>query len=138
MKDLPSTERTLTQLDYVRLTRLCTLGGAKSPAHETMLELLQSSDLVASPAIPPTVVTMYSQVLVEDAADGSRLKLTLCYPDDAEPSAGFISVLSPAGLSLLGLQCGQTATWEVPPAGRRNARVVQILFQPEATGDYTT
>lgn len=131
-------ERTLTQIDYVRLTRLLSRGAPTAGA-ETMQELLESSDLVASPEVPPTVVTMYTQVLLQDPqGDASPYTLTLCYPDDAEPSKGFISVLSPVGTSLLGLRVGETARWPMPGGRCGAARIVAILFQPEASGDYET
>ena len=64
-------------------------------------------------------------------------KVTLCDPDDAEPSQGFISVLSPLGASLLGLRAGDVARWRTPVGQERMARIVDVLFQPEASGDYT-
>ena len=51
---------------------------------------------------------------------------------------GFISVLSPLGASLLGLRVGDVAQWRTPRGEERMARVVEVLFQPEASGDYTT
>jgi len=105
----------------------------------TIQALLENSDLVASTAVPATVVTMYSQVLVEDAPGGMPPhKVTVCYPDDAEPAQGFISVLSPLGASLLGLRAGDVAHWRTPRGDERIARILAVLFQPEASGDYTT
>ena len=129
-------ERTLTQIDYLRITRLL----QQQPpdmGSEAMQELLAGSDLVASPAVPPDVVTMYTQVLLQDpAGDAPAYKLTLCYPEHAEPAEGFVSVLSPVGRSLLGLRVGETAQWRLPAGQVRAARILQVLFQPEATGDY--
>jgi regulator of nucleoside diphosphate kinase len=131
-------ERMLTQIDYVRLTRLLSRAGLAAGA-KPMQELLESSELVASPAVPPTVVTMYTQVLLQDPlADTGPCQLTLCYPDDAEPARGFISVLSPVGTSLLGLRVGEIARWPMPGGRNGAARIVAILFQPEASGDYET
>ena len=129
-------ERTLTQIDYARLTRLVSPSRPGTPG--TIQALLENSDLVASAAVPATVVTMYSQVLVEDAPGGMPHKVTLCYPDDAEPAQGFISVLSPLGASLLGLRAGDVAHWRTPRGDERIARILEVLFQPEASGDYTT
>jgi regulator of nucleoside diphosphate kinase len=70
--------------------------------------------------------------------DGIKRKLTLCYPEDADPQSGFVSVLSPIGLSLLGEQVGSTVRWESPDGRLRMADVDAMLFQPEASGDYTT
>ena len=81
---------------------------------------------------------MYSQVIVEDLASKKRQKLTLCYPNDAEPHQGFISVLSPVGASLLGQRVGAIARWRTPNGDGCAAEIVTLLFQPEASGDYTT
>jgi regulator of nucleoside diphosphate kinase len=129
-------ERTLTQLDYVRLTRLASL--SKPSVTQAMRGLLENSDLVPSRAVPATTVTMYTQLLVKDLISDRPDKVTLCYPDDAEPKEGFISVFAPFGASLLGLSVGDVARWRTPLGEERLARVVQILFQPEASGDYTT
>ena len=130
-------ERTLTQIDYIRLTRLLTRQPA---ARDTgaLDELLALSELVASPSVPPDVVTMYSQVLVADEASGARMKIALCYPADADPVAGFISVLAPLGTALLGLRVGDVAHWTGPGSESHVVRVLEMLFQPEASGDYTT
>ena len=127
-------ERTLTQIDYLRLTRLLVRG---QPADAGLEQLLQASELVSPGAVAPDIVTMYSQLLLADPDSAVPFKLTLCYPADADPARGFISVLSPVGLALLGLRVGATARWQTP-RGPRSATVLQILFQPEASGDYST
>ena len=128
-------ERTLTQIDYVRLTRLASL--SEPGASEAIQALLENSELVASAAVPGTVITMYTQVLLHGDLGPQPYKVTLCYPDDAEPSQGFISVLSPLGASLLGLRVGDIARWRTPLGEERTARIVDVMFQPEASGDYT-
>lgn len=130
-------ERTLTELDHTRVSRLLAGNGvAPAPAAESMQEMLDSSQVLPSPSVPPTLVTMYSRVLLQDAQDGSPLEVTLCYPVDADASAGRLSVLSPAGAALLGLHAGAVARWRAPGGEERAARIVSILFQPEAAGDY--
>ena len=80
---------------------------------------------------------MYSLVEVEDLHTGRRQQLTVCYPGDAEAAAGFVSVMSPVGSSLLGLKTGSIARWQTPSGEQGAAQIVSILFQPEASGDYT-
>ena len=99
-----------------------------------MREVLAASDLVASPAVAPSVATMYSQLLVREATLTAPVKLTLCYPDDAEPARGFISVLSPLGTALLGRRSGETVHWTAPGGQPRATHILELLFQPEATG----
>lgn len=133
-----SLERTLTELDHVRLTNLVRRerrsDGAATP--RTIEPILDACAIVPSRMAPPDVVTMYSQVLLQDRDTGQRSTLTLCYPSDAEPAAGFVSVLSPVGASLLGLRTGSVARWSTPAGEERAAEIVALLFQPEASGDY--
>lgn len=126
-------ERTLTELDFARLRKL---RGGQLPAD--LAENVEYSDQVASQEIPADVVTMYSQVEIVDQRTQAKQTLTLCYPADAEPGKGFISVLSPVGASLLGLRVGSIAHWQIPGGEAGSAQVSTILFQPEASGDYTT
>ena len=126
-------ERTLTDLDYSRLTKLA--GNRLPPVLD---DLLANADITSSRTVRGDVVTMYSRVELVDVHTHRRQVLTLCYPQDAEPAAGFISVLSPVGISLLGLRAGDVARWHTPHGEECAAVVESIQFQPEATGDYLT
>jgi regulator of nucleoside diphosphate kinase len=130
-------ERTLTQIDYVRLTRLLTEQSSASNA-AALDELLSLSELVPSPEVPADIVTMHSRVLLRSEPGGVTTKVSICYPANADPAAGSVSVLAPLGLALLGLRVGDVAQWTGPGGEPHAGRIVQMLFQPEATGDYTT
>ena len=132
MSVLSHTERTLTQLDHIRLTRLLD----RQAGNEVLQDVLAASDLVDSVAVPPDTATMYSRLLLVDPAGGAPYELTLCYPRDAQPAAGCVSVLSPVGMALLGLRVGSVARWQTPQGGAGCAQVLAVLFQPEASGDY--
>jgi regulator of nucleoside diphosphate kinase len=106
------------------------------PQVRAIEDVLDASALVPSREVAPDVVTMYSQVLLQDTQTGQRNTLTLCYPVDAEPAMGFVSVLSPVGSALLGLRVGSVRAGVPRPATRRLPRVLAILFQPESSGDY--
>ena len=126
-------ERTLTELDFSRLTRLA---GQRQPP--ILADLLANAEVTSSRTVQADVVTMYSRVELVDVHTHRRQVLTICYPQDAEPAAGFISVLSPVGISLLGLKVGDVAKWHAPHGEECAAVVESIQFQPEATGDYLT
>ncbi len=126
-------ERQLTELDFTRLFKFVAAG--RMPL---LADLLNAADVVPAQAIPADVVTMYSRFVIRDLKLQRRQILTLCYPDDAEPAKGFISVLSPAGTGLLGLPAGALARWDGPEGESSVAQIEEILFQPEATGDYVT
>jgi regulator of nucleoside diphosphate kinase len=125
--------RTLTQLDF---TRLCKLNGGLLP--DALDDHLPVADLVNAREVPGDVITMYSQVEICMRGTGLRRQLTPVYPADAEPVSGFVSVLSPVGAGLLGLRVGDTASWCTPNGDVCEADIVSILFQPEASGDFTT
>ena len=136
MEALTSVERTLTRLDHVRIARL--LAQATGAVARELRELLDATEPVDSQAVSPTVVTMNTRVLLEDSAGGDPACLTLCYPPDVDPARGHVSVLSPVGSALLGVRLGELARWQAPDGRQYAARVLGVLYQPEASGDYTT
>jgi regulator of nucleoside diphosphate kinase len=131
-------ERTLTELDHARLMRLLPrVGGVPTEAGIAALQsAIDNAELLASDTVPPDIVTMYSRVQVREPATGRCQVFTLCYPSDAEPAEGFVSVLSPVGASLLGLRVGALARWQTPAGQEVQAEVRALLFQPEASGDF--
>lgn len=126
-------ERTLTRLDHARLTRLL---DTQSDPGDVLADTLDLSELVDPREIAPDIVTMNSRVLLAEAGRAQPQELTLCYPEQAQPSAGRVSVLSPVGASLLGAQVGRTVQWTLPGGAPRQAVVQALLYQPEAAGDY--
>ncbi len=136
MKPTTTGDRTLTELDHVRLAALLRRG----PASSFVQTLIEDAELVPSREVEPDVVTMYSMLLL--AADGpddqAPRRLVVCYPFDAEPEAGFLSVLSPLGAALIGRRVGDHVRWHTPDGRAHAARIVALPFQPEASGDYTT
>lgn len=128
--------RTLTELDHARLSRL--LGRTADDSDTALTDALEQSILVPAAEVAQDVVTMYTRVRVDDLARGGSHVYTLCYPSDAEPAEGFVSVLSPVGSALLGARVGERVQFTRPDGSRAELALREILFQPEATGDYTT
>ena len=127
--------RVLTELDHVRIDRL--LSRTRHQADESLNALLDDADIVPQQQVPADVVTMNTQVTVEDLQDGTRRKLTVCYPENADPNTGFVSVLSPIGTALLGRRIGEETEWTTPTGAVQRLRILELLFQPEASGDFT-
>ena len=125
-------ERTLTDLDFSRLSKL-----PSQQLPPTLADLLACAEVTSSRTVDADVVTMYSRAEVVDVHTRRRQVLTICYPGDAEPAAGFISVLSPVGNSLLGLKAGDVARWLTPNGEECAAEITAIQYQPEACGDYS-
>jgi regulator of nucleoside diphosphate kinase len=126
-------ERKLTELDFTRLSKFTAAG-----ALPHLGDLLDEVDVVPARAIPPDVVTMYAQFVIRDLKLQRRQTVVVCYPADSDPAKGFVSVLSPAGMGLIGLPAGAIARWVGAGGEETVAQIEGILFQPEATGDYVT
>ncbi|MCA9535827.1 MAG: nucleoside diphosphate kinase regulator, partial [Myxococcales bacterium] len=89
--------------------------------------------IVPSTEVKPNVVTMNSELVYEDVGTGKRRTVRLVYPQDADVTRSWVSVLAPLGSALLGLQVGQEIDWAMP-GGARRLRLVEVRYQPEASG----
>jgi regulator of nucleoside diphosphate kinase len=96
---------------------------------------LARAEVVAPHEVPRTVITMNSTVALVDLETGEEETYTLVFPEQADIVAGKISVLAPIGTAMLGYEVGDVFEWAVP-AGKRNLQVKEILYQPEAAGDF--
>lgn len=131
-------ELLITEADFDRLRHL-----AESPRYRvshamllaTLKEGLERCRVVEPARVPQGVVTMHSKVKVRDAKSGDTETYTLVFPDDADLDAGRLSVLAPLGTALLGARAGEAVEFAAP-AGRRRLKVEQVLYQPEAAGDF--
>ena len=100
----------------------------------TLKEELDRGKVVQADRVPANVVTMRSRVRIQDLKDNERETYTLVYPEEADITAGKLSVLAPLGTALLGTRVGQVVKFDAP-AGQRRLKVEKILYQPESAGD---
>ena len=121
MNEVNVGERTLAELDFARLSQVA--GTQQSPE---LSELLVAADVVTGSLIPSDVVSMYAQVELEDVATRCRYRFVLCYPGQMEPRDGYVSVLSPIGVALIGLKVGVVAQWQLPSGQECKARVMTV------------
>jgi regulator of nucleoside diphosphate kinase len=96
---------------------------------------LSRGKVVAPTDVPSDVVTMNSQVRLTDLDTHEEMVYTLVFPQEADVTQAKISVLAPIGTAILGYRVGDTFTWKVPD-GVRRLQVKEVLYQPEASGDY--
>jgi regulator of nucleoside diphosphate kinase len=133
----PTPARTLTELDWIRIRRCIQHSDFDSAPYSPFDDVLDRAAIVPVHRVHPDVVTMYSQLRLRLHPDGETLAVTPCYPRDDAPAAGFVSVLSPLGSALVGRRVGELAQWTVPDGSTLQAEIAELLFQPEANGDYT-
>lgn len=124
----------ITDQDYHRLEAL--VSQLDTEAALTLEDELSRAHITPQREIPSDVVTMNSRVRFVDDVSGQEQEMTLVYPKDANLEEGRISILAPVGVALLGLSVGQSIEWRLPNGTSRRLRVKEVVFQPEAEGNF--
>ena len=106
-----------------------------SPNAIVTAEYSHNGEYGHTPTIPDDVITMRSKVRLKDLVTGQANTYSLVFPTEADFDEGKISILAPIGTAILGYKSGDTIEWSVP-SGLRRLKVDEILYQPEAAGDY--
>ena len=126
----------MTNTDHAKLKTLLdnpVLTQEKTSMRDLVAEMNRA--VVVSPEeISSDVVTMRSQVRIKDRTTKEESVLTIVFPNEANIDDGKISVLAPVGIALLGYRVGDVVEWKVP-AGVRTIEILEIIHQPEASGD---
>lgn len=132
----------ITETDRQRLEKLIEKasehegGGSANQEYLHKLEQeLEQAVTVPSEEVPGDVITMRSRVRLSDLNTGEEVVYTLVFPSEANFDEGKISVLAPIGTAMLGYSAGSIIEWQVP-SGLRRLKVEEVLYQPEAAGDY--
>ena len=128
----------ITDYDMLRLKDLLTRAKDGNPLRADLndleAELVRAKQLTPK-AVPADVITMNSTARLIDRDTGEELTYTLVFPADSDSRNGKISILAPIGTAMLGHRVGDTFLWQVPD-GLVRLEVKEILYQPEAAGNY--
>jgi len=129
----------ITDNDMKRLKELIMVASELDKKDEKYLKDLEGElergKVVKSQDIPSNVITMNSKIRLRDIDTQEEMIYQLVFPDNADASQGKISILAPIGTALLGYKVGDIVKWKVP-AELTKLKVEDILYQPEAAGDY--
>jgi regulator of nucleoside diphosphate kinase len=118
---------TLTKADSDRLSRLVEAAADTFPRTADFLgREINRAQVIESVQALPGLVTMDSEIEFRDDVTDQVRTVRLVYPQDADVSAGRISVLTPVGAALIGLSAGQSIEWETPTGGRRSLTVLSV------------
>jgi regulator of nucleoside diphosphate kinase len=99
---------------------------------ELLDEALESAEVRPQGRVPKDVVKMNSRVRVLDFDTRRKGLYTLVFPEEANISRGFVSVLAPLGIALLGRRKGELIETKVP-GGIRRLRVEHVRSGSEIT-----
>ena len=134
-----NTSMTITVNDYQRLSGFVELESFKSKmpvVTNKLVERLKSAKLYPQQQIARNVVTMNSRVQLKSLTTKNSAEISITYPKDSDRREGRISVFSEIGLALLGRKENDVVSWRVPNGTGRFV-IEKVIYQPEASGDYS-
>ncbi|MEZ2586760.1 nucleoside diphosphate kinase regulator [Kluyvera intermedia] len=127
----------INEFDAERIDRLLEQPAyANSPVANALNDELDRAQMCAPEDMPHDVVSMNSQVKFRDLTTGEERVRTLVFPANMTDSATQLSVMAPVGAALLGLRTGSTIHWELPGGTSTHLEVLELLYQPEAAGEF--
>lgn len=103
---------------------------------DVLLNELHSADIVDPENVPDDVVTMNSIVKITFLNSNKSIQFQIVYPEQANIRENKISIFSPVATALLGFRKSDEIEWIVP-SGVTKLRIDEIIYQPEAAGDYS-
>ncbi|MGE0734529.1 MAG: nucleoside diphosphate kinase regulator [Alphaproteobacteria bacterium] len=117
----------LSPIEQARLIDLAQAASAKDADVAAMLmNEADRAELVPACLIPDSVVVMRSYVEFRDDTDGTVRQVQLVYPKDADIAQDRISILTPIGAALIGLQEGQIIPWPTRDGRERTITVLRV------------
>jgi regulator of nucleoside diphosphate kinase len=118
---------TLSTEDFERLSALANAARTKMPnIAADLAEEIARAHVLAKGRRPEHIVSMNSDVEFRDDTTGKIQWVKLVYPEAADISQRRISVLTPVGTALIGLQTGHSITWEAPTGELRHLTVLTV------------
>ncbi len=87
---------------------------------------LGTAKVIDPDSVPKDCVRFACRVLVENLDSGEEIEYMIVGPDEADISAGKISVTSPLGSALIGKKPGDEAVVQAP-GGKRVYEIIDIL-----------
>jgi regulator of nucleoside diphosphate kinase len=126
-----------TRHDYERILRILESREASGVIDaNTAAKLkrdLEHSRLVDSHDIRPNIVTMNSKICLKNIGNGKKEVYSLVFPEEVKGTEA-LSVFSGFGTELLGSPIGTVV--KKSHSGEQYFVIEDILYQPEAAGDY--
>lgn len=127
----------INEFDAERIDRLLEQPAfASLPVAAALNDELDRAQMCAPEEMPADVVSMNSKVRFRDLSSGEERTRTLVFPSNMTDSATQLSVMAPVGAALLGLRVGSTINWQLPGGATTHLEVLELLYQPEATGEF--
>lgn len=129
----------MSRVDYARIKKCINdarqLKSISITEAEKLMEELNSATIVEPEDMPSDVVTMNSIIKMSFPNIDKHVQFQIVYPNQANVKENKISIFSPIATALIGYKIGDEIEWLVP-GGLTKIKIVEIIYQPEAAGDY--
>jgi regulator of nucleoside diphosphate kinase len=126
-----------TRYDYERLWGIIQstdgISGDEAGNAKSLKRDLEHSRLVEADEIRSNIITMNSKFYLKNLGNGKKDIYSLVFPKDCTEK-NRINVLSGLGMQILGSTVGTVV--KTSPAGEQYYVIDDIVYQPEAAGDY--
>jgi regulator of nucleoside diphosphate kinase len=117
----------LSAEDYERLSALAQAARKRMPdLADDLADEIGRAHVLPKGKHPHQIVCMNSEVEFRDDTTGKVQTVTLVYPEEADISQRKVSVLTPVGTALIGLQTGHSIMWEAPNGELRRLTVLSV------------
>lgn len=94
--------------------------------NDELADELDRAIVVQKEQVPEDVVTMNARCVYLDERLGTQREIEVVFPEEADPAAGKVSVLTPVGSALIGLRVGQDIAWDFPDGSVRRLTVTGV------------
>ena len=126
----------LTEKDYIRIKSLFEHFSNLDFDKENLEIELDRARILADNEVPKDLVTMNSTLKYKKLRTKEEKVITLVYPSQLSKIENGVSILSPLGTALIGLSAGQEINWAFPNGKTERIKIIEIIYQPEASGDW--
>ncbi len=128
----------ITKYDYTRLKSMVQEYTKTNKADTNIKDLLgeiERAQKVDPYTIGSNYITMNSIFELKKMNELDFQQFRLVFPEEADTDQDKISVLAPIGTAVLGYKVGDVIKWKFPD-GENFFQITNIIYQPEANGDY--
>lgn len=130
--------RVFTKYDCERINNLTESYSVKDPYEKEIVDLLLNQISKSKPVdqrkIRSNFVTINSRFILRNLGTGMKDEYYLVFPKDADPKRNRLSIFSDLGAQILGNSIG--AVVKGSNGANQYFSIEDIIYQPEASGDY--
>ena len=121
----------ISEQDYDRIAGMALRIRHNEPGlSRLILEEIDRAEVCPAEDLPGNVVTLGSEVEFIDDSNGTKRRVQLVLPAEADIEQDRISILTPVGAGLIGMSVGREISWPCPDGRARMLKILEVNQQP--------